>query len=351
MGHYADLLVDHQGDPGTAEEWYRRAIEGGSSADAISYGNLLFDAERYSEAEHWFRHAADHGHLAGRNNLANTLVELGRLPEAERTYRQAIDAGNVGAGFGYGMFLVKAGRDSEAEHWLRKAVEVEPNAHNTLGNALHNQGRLREAEEHYRKAADNGDTVGMYNLGILLADQGRDADARHWLTRARDGGDPDAADRLRELTDARRDPPPPGPPPPPPSAFSAASSETSRRDSKEPADDDDEGKVGLFFFAMVFVMLLGLVPVLQIPIGWAALGLWGWASGHVSSLPSPDFPGLFTGEGFRQVLSTGYFLVNVVGMGIGVVGGLVTRDKDYGDWALILGAFITCLVTFLILRG
>ncbi|UCV04574.1 tetratricopeptide repeat protein [Dechloromonas denitrificans] len=65
---------------------------------------------------------------------------------------------------------------------LQKAVGLLPydaEAHNNLGNALKDAGRLGEAEASYRQALvlKAGDPVTHYNLGVVLQEQGRWAEA------------------------------------------------------------------------------------------------------------------------------------------------------------------------------
>lgn len=344
MGDYADLLVEHLDDPVAAEEWFRKAVDGGSTGDAIGYGNLLYHARRFSEAEHWYRHAADHGHVAALNNLALALVELGRVTEAEHAFRKAVDAGDLGSNVGYGNLLIRAGRNNEAEHWLRPAVDEGPDARNSLGNALSNLGRVQEAEEEYRKAGLDGDTNAMYNLGVMLAGQERYADARHWFVRARDGGDPDAADRLRELVSQRWATPPP-----------TASPLEEVLPIAEPESTPSTTEVNTwgqdFGYTAGGIGLIGLVPVVQIPVGWAGSALWSWVSGSIVFLQTWHFSGLFSVDGFLQVLGLGYFLVNVIVLGLGAIAMIFTSAKDADEWGALVGTLTVSVLTFLILRG
>jgi tetratricopeptide (TPR) repeat protein len=68
----------------------------------------------------------------------------------------------------------------EALTAYRRALELDPehpDAHLNLGRLLHEEGRLGEAEAHYRAAAAAEGARAYYNLGVVLEDQGREAEA------------------------------------------------------------------------------------------------------------------------------------------------------------------------------
>lgn len=64
-----------------------------------------------------------------------------------------------------------------------EALRLDPShveAHLNLGRLLHEQERLEEAEEHYRRAreADAENALASYNLGVVLEDRGRVEEAK-----------------------------------------------------------------------------------------------------------------------------------------------------------------------------
>jgi len=76
-----------------------------------------------------------------------------------------------------GHALIEQGRVDEGIIHCQKAVEIDPNrasAHNNLGRALVQQGRVDEAIAHYRKALeiDPADAQFHHNLGHALVQQG-----------------------------------------------------------------------------------------------------------------------------------------------------------------------------------
>jgi len=83
--------------------------------------------------------------------------------------------------FEQGLALEDEDRPAAIEAY-RQAVAADPalvDARLNLGSALHDEGRLREAERVYRDAIQAcGDAaLLLYNLGVLLEDMGRKADA------------------------------------------------------------------------------------------------------------------------------------------------------------------------------
>lgn len=75
--------------------------------------------------------------------------------------------------------------DGEAAKAYRRALELAPamaEAHLNLGRLLHGEGRLADAEEHYRRALGSPTdeataATAAFNLGVALQDQGRLAEA------------------------------------------------------------------------------------------------------------------------------------------------------------------------------
>jgi len=98
---------------------------------------------------------------------------------------------NIFAHQNLGVFLQKNGRLAEAEEHYRQAIRLWPDSYasyNNLGVMLTIQGRLREASQHLSKALFiNPDFPGTHNnLGIVLTRQGKYTDALdHFLEAVR----------------------------------------------------------------------------------------------------------------------------------------------------------------------
>ena len=95
------------------------------------------------------------------------------LPQGHRTRPEVCHAHN-----NLGVALQDQGKLDEAIACYRKAIELDPKyarAHNNLGNALQDQGKLDEAIACYRKAIelDPKDALAHNNLGNALQDQGK----------------------------------------------------------------------------------------------------------------------------------------------------------------------------------
>src|ERR1700742_1061275 len=149
------------------DEWFERANE------------LACEEGREAEAEAAYRASGTPDALRW---LAWLLETHGRIEEAEAVYREAIDAGADGAWGGLGNLYRDTGRLDKAERAYRCDGGA-PAAHD-LAMLLHSQGRVEEAECHYRRALDAGEDVAG-NFGLLLAGlDGRAGDAEPLLRAA-----------------------------------------------------------------------------------------------------------------------------------------------------------------------
>ena len=84
-------------DIGMAEQWYRRAAEGGYAEAQNSVGSIHQERREYAAALPWFEKASKQGHALATNNLAY-LYDLGRgVPQDRRKgfefYSRAADLG------------------------------------------------------------------------------------------------------------------------------------------------------------------------------------------------------------------------------------------------------------------
>ena len=76
-----------------------------------------------------------------------------------------------------------------SDSYYRLAIEYQPNfaeAHSALGEILHRQGKIQEAEKEYREAIKSKDhyVTPRINLSTLLMDQGRFTEAQDMLNEA-----------------------------------------------------------------------------------------------------------------------------------------------------------------------
>lgn len=96
-------------------------------------------------------------HAGMHNNLGNAYVEMGDLEAAVESYDRAIeiDPGLADAYCNLASLMKHAGNPEFAEKLLRKAVDIHPEfglAHQNLAAILLDDGRAREAIDHFWKA-------------------------------------------------------------------------------------------------------------------------------------------------------------------------------------------------------
>lgn len=235
-----------------AQPWWRAAAEAGHAPSGYNLGLLLERRGRETEAEECWRAAVADGHVSATRRLGTLCHRTGRMSEAETLFRTAAESGDVEAMTSLGAVLADTGREHEAESWWNFALQVDnteventpqlhddeepaaedpgdpltqaaasgdPAALTELGTKLAMQGyvaeaeahlqraaasghgiiwlallyeqtgRLAEAEQYYRQAAEAGDVSAMAHLGGLYARQHRSDDAATWWLRAAEAGD------------------------------------------------------------------------------------------------------------------------------------------------------------------
>jgi len=110
-------------------------------------------------------------------NLGRMAKNQGRLDEAEQWFRKAADTGHTGAMVDLGLLLQMRGDLADAEEWFRKAADAGDDwGMQCLGGLLRNRGDIDDAEKWYRKSAGDGHTGAMVDLGLLLRDHRDDLD-------------------------------------------------------------------------------------------------------------------------------------------------------------------------------
>ena len=122
-----------------------------------------------------------------KDQIINQAIEFhlkGNISEAVRYYQYCLDQGfNDPKVFSnYGAILQDLGKLKEAENSYRKAIQLKPDLaefHSNLGNTLKDLGRLEEAEISTRKAIKlNPNFANAHsNLGLILRDLGKSEEA------------------------------------------------------------------------------------------------------------------------------------------------------------------------------
>jgi hypothetical protein len=145
--------------------------------------------------------------------VGSAAYEAGELEISIKSHRVAAD--NPDAMYNLGILLEeRAGKGdlAEAEQWYRRAADQDyADAMTNLGVLLHERGdaaSLAEAEQWYRRAADQGNADAMLNLGKPLSERGDAAslaEAEQWFRRAADQGNAAAMHNLGVLLTSRGD--------------------------------------------------------------------------------------------------------------------------------------------------
>jgi TPR repeat protein len=203
------VLLTERGEQAEAEQWYRKAVAGGTGDAGVMFnlGVLLTERGEQAEAEQWYRKAAERGQTRAMCNLGVLLTQRGEQAEAERWYRKAVAGGDGDAVVmrNLGVLLTQRGEQAEAEQWHRKAADAGlAGAMYSLSVLLTQRGEHVEAEHWELKAADAGSDNAMYSRGTRLAERGEHVEAEQWLRKAAD------ADHVAAMISLALYPPEPG---------------------------------------------------------------------------------------------------------------------------------------------
>jgi tetratricopeptide (TPR) repeat protein len=153
---------------------------------AYQHASRLRDAGDDSGAVRWLRRAAADGHIQAAAELASLTDD-----PLERPFWviKACAAGHPEMLRNVAELKLSAGHADEAEELYRRAAENgDLIAANALGGLLSQRGETSEARDWYTRAADGGIEHAMHNLGVLTRDLGHQDEARTWFRRAADGG-------------------------------------------------------------------------------------------------------------------------------------------------------------------
>jgi len=167
------------------------ALRPDSSSAWFLQGRALFELRRYKEAEACHRRAItyDPESAGAHHNLAHALEHLGRYEEALASLREAarLNPDDAGTHTCLGTAFHRLDRHTEgSQAWLaskqilertrekaltvaQQAIHREPEsaqAHASLGDALSNAGRAKEALESYRKAVGLDPNNAWYEISV-----------------------------------------------------------------------------------------------------------------------------------------------------------------------------------------
>ncbi|MCR9247719.1 MAG: tetratricopeptide repeat protein [bacterium] len=134
---------------------------------------------------------AEPGNAMAWFEFGRCLIGLRRLEDAERALRESLrlDPSHDMSRIELGSVLARSGRTKAAIGLFEQALKTSPGfseLHNNLATAYYSEGRLRDAERHYRRALQIDETYfnSWFLLGQVLLDQKRKPEARDALLRA-----------------------------------------------------------------------------------------------------------------------------------------------------------------------
>ena len=117
--------------------------------------------------------------------LARALHQNNKLDEAENQYRKLADDGDAEAANNLGLVLKQQGRKGEAYTWFsRAAAKGDIYGQINLARSLEDRGQSEKAKLWYRKAADAGDGDAAAALGQIYNRNGDRKNALLWINRA-----------------------------------------------------------------------------------------------------------------------------------------------------------------------
>lgn len=162
--------------------WYRKAAEQGLAESQYQTGKAYIDGVGVDlntvEAVKWFRQAAAQGHARAQFHLGFSYAQGEGVKtdaaEAVKWYRLAADQGLADAQYFLGRAYFRGDgvekNSVQGRDWMTKAAEQgDPQAQNDMGDYHFFQHEPLQAIRWYRRAAENGNSSGLYNLGLSLA--------------------------------------------------------------------------------------------------------------------------------------------------------------------------------------
>jgi tetratricopeptide (TPR) repeat protein len=191
LGETLSALGDHEG----AEEAFLVGLDGGDPSAMNDYGVFLRDRGRTQEALYVLDRAVRLGDdLAALNLVALHLEELEDPATATELAETFLDEDKPATLVALADCRLADGRVVEAEELYRRAAERgAPCAHIYLGWFLRDRREdVAGAEEALRRAHEVGEPGAPFHLGRFLYDHGRADEAQRYFEEAAWHGDPDA---------------------------------------------------------------------------------------------------------------------------------------------------------------
>jgi len=195
------VALSEIGDQERAEDALRLAVGHGELAAANDLAILFRDGDRFGEAVQVLMRAADDGDVQAPSNLVALHLEEGDLPAAVAAAERYADEARPDTLVALADVRSLQGRLDEAETHYRVAGGLAAlRAHTAYGQFLQSvRGDPAAAEREFREAQRHNEPGWANTLGRFLAEEGRTEEARGYLETAVGWGDRDAAAQLAEL--------------------------------------------------------------------------------------------------------------------------------------------------------
>lgn len=186
-------------DAPQALSWWMKALEAGDDLAAYRLADLHRVLGDTEKASLHFRHAVEAGVPGAANDYAMFLIGQGDEAGHGQLLRAA-EEGDTLAMYNLAYLAAERGDPTENERWSRASAEAgHPGGAFSLGLLAYERGDLEAAETWYRKAAGAQYADAMFNLGNLLRERGDRDGAEHWYGRAAAAGVAEAAENLAIL--------------------------------------------------------------------------------------------------------------------------------------------------------
>lgn len=198
-------------DKNMAVELYRKAADSGDPDAQYDLAFMLDSGEGVpmdrASAREYFIRSADQGDTDACLCIGGILYEEGDYGGAENYFLKAAMNGDVKAQYNLGLLYMGGQLGhvdvTKAFEWFSESAEKGfVLSHTMLGSMLLDSGKVVDAVEHFRTAAEQGEPTAMYNLGALGLSGQVEADEREsmsWIAKAASQGFPPALELLTKL--------------------------------------------------------------------------------------------------------------------------------------------------------
>ncbi|MET7337293.1 hypothetical protein [Nonomuraea sp. NPDC005650] len=169
-------------------------VDSGETSAIAKLADLLERSGRIMEAEACLHRAIEEGEVGLRWQLTSMMDRHGSVEDDLEIWYRWVESGKVFAMWDLADFMVDEGNDDVVDYWVRRAISATRVSGAldmvSLSQRLRGLGRIGEAEEWLRRAADIGDLYAQSELANLLESTGRTDEAKIWWGKVVDSKPP-----------------------------------------------------------------------------------------------------------------------------------------------------------------